>query len=71
MKTRPPLGASSPAISRSVVLLPEPEGPSRAKNSPGLDFEVDALQRGELAVQLDDVLKTYFSAAPATGALHP
>ena len=45
-------GASSPAMTRSVVDLPEPEGPSRAKNSPRLDLEVDALQRLEGAVVL-------------------
>src|SRR5580765_4302786 len=31
---RPSSGRSKPAISRSVVVLPEPEGPSRVKNSP-------------------------------------
>ena len=28
------VGKSNPAIIRSVVVLPQPEGPSRAKNSP-------------------------------------
>src|SRR5438094_6087836 len=32
---RPASGRSKPAISRSVVVLPEPDGPSRVKNSPG------------------------------------
>src|ERR1700746_2495195 len=31
----PASGVSSPAKSRSVVVLPQPEGPSRVKNSPG------------------------------------
>src|SRR5712691_3482104 len=31
---RPSSGRSKPAISRSVVVLPEPDGPSRVKNSP-------------------------------------
>src|SRR3954464_5641807 len=31
---RPPSGRSKPAIRRSVVVLPEPEGPSSVKNSP-------------------------------------
>jgi hypothetical protein len=44
-----------PAISRSSVLLPEPEGPSSAKNSPGLDVEVDVLQHLGLAVGQADV----------------
>ena len=30
----PLLGSSKPAIIRSVVVLPEPEGPSKVKNSP-------------------------------------
>src|SRR5581483_4226979 len=33
-RTRPASGRSKPAISRSVVVLPEPEGPSIVKNSP-------------------------------------
>ena len=33
-KMRPPVGSSSPAIIRKVVVLPQPEGPSRQKNSP-------------------------------------
>ena len=34
-RTSPASGASSPAMARSNVVLPEPEGPSRARNSPG------------------------------------
>src|SRR5258708_28064438 len=30
----PEVGCSKPAISRKVVVLPQPEGPSREKNSP-------------------------------------
>ncbi len=30
----PDLGRSRPAIERSVVVLPQPEGPSSVKNSP-------------------------------------
>src|SRR5215475_11534602 len=32
--TRPAVGCSKPAISRSVVVLPQPEGPRSEKNSP-------------------------------------
>src|SRR5262245_19199172 len=35
-KMRPPVGSSRPAIMRKVVVLPQPEGPSRQKNSPFL-----------------------------------
>ncbi len=34
-QTLPPLGESSPAISRNSVLLPEPDGPRTTSNSPG------------------------------------
>ena len=34
MKTEPTVGSSSPATIRSVVVLPQPDGPSRAKNDP-------------------------------------
>src|ERR671932_790407 len=33
-RTRPSSGCSNPAITRSVVVLPEPDGPSSVKNSP-------------------------------------
>src|SRR5438105_10147523 len=33
--TRPPSVSSRPATSRSAVVLPQPEGPSRATSSPG------------------------------------
>src|SRR6266478_959597 len=33
-RIRPDVGNSRPAIMRSVVVLPQPEGPSRQKNSP-------------------------------------
>src|ERR1700741_2651451 len=33
-KMLPPVGSSRPAIMRKVVVLPQPEGPSRQKNSP-------------------------------------
>ena len=39
---------SRPARMRSVVVLPEPDGPSSAKNSPGSIVEVDAVQRGDV-----------------------
>ena len=33
--TWPEVVSSNPAIMRSVVVLPQPEGPSRVTNSPG------------------------------------
>src|SRR5690625_3962429 len=35
-KMSPLVGSSNPAMQRIVVVLPQPEGPSRAKNSPRL-----------------------------------
>ena len=32
--TRPDVGSSNPAIIRSVVVFPQPDGPSREKNPP-------------------------------------
>src|SRR5689334_23179962 len=34
-RMRPASGSSKPAIMRNVVVLPQPDGPSSAKNSPG------------------------------------
>ena len=34
MYSSPPVGFSKPAIMRSMVVLPQPEGPSRVMNSP-------------------------------------
>ena len=45
--TRPDVGCSKPAISRNIVVLPQPEGPSREKNSPAWDGQVDVVD-GEL-----------------------
>ena len=48
----PVVGRSKPAIRRSVVVLPEPDGPSIVKNSPARDLEVDAVDRDDVAVGL-------------------
>ena len=34
IEMRPPVACSSPAMQRRVVVLPQPEGPSRETNSP-------------------------------------
>ena len=44
IRTLAGLGLVKPAISRSRVVLPQPEGPRKAKNSPGSIDEVDVLQ---------------------------
>src|SRR5690242_13321980 len=40
-RMRPDVGSSSPAIMRSVVVLPQPEGPSRQKNVPSAMVKVE------------------------------
>ena len=51
----PPSGVSSPAMMRSSVVLPEPDGPSRATSSPAGTVEADVLQGGEAAELLADI----------------
>ena len=48
--TAPAVGASKPAIIRSTVVLPEPDGPSIAKNSPSRDLEVDRVDGHDVVV---------------------
>ena len=43
MKTSPSSGCSKPAISRKVVVLPHPDGPSSEKNIPRGIARVSAL----------------------------
>ena len=52
--TVPSLGSSKPAIMRSVVVLPQPDGPSIVKNWPLRDVEVHAAHGGEVAEALGD-----------------
>src|SRR4249920_3975497 len=41
-RIRPAVGSSSPAIILSVVVLPQPEGPSRQKKSPSRTVKVES-----------------------------
>src|SRR3954451_18271629 len=41
-RMRPPVGNSSPAIIRSVVVLPQPDGPSMTKNSPSATTKLES-----------------------------
>ena len=51
----PELGSSSPAIIRSVVVLPQPEGPSSMKNSPSPTVKLESSHRDEVAELLAQV----------------
>ena len=55
-RIRPAVGTSKPASIRSVVVLPQPEGPSREKNSPWCDREFDVINRDEVTELLGDPL---------------
>src|SRR6476659_7543170 len=48
----PAVGSSSPAIIRSVVVLPQPEGPSRQRNSPSSTVKLAALTAWKSAKDL-------------------
>ncbi len=51
----PQSGVSRPAMMRSSVVLPQPEGPSSATSSPEGNVQADVVQRGEAAEALRDV----------------
>ena len=57
---RPEVGNSSPAIMRSVVVLPQPDGPSRQKNSPLSTVKVELLDGDEVAEGLVQFLDLDF-----------
>ena len=46
IRSSPAVIASSPAIMRSVVDLPQPDGPSRTMNSPSSIAQRDVVDRG-------------------------
>ncbi len=51
----PEVTVSSPAIMFSSVDLPQPDGPTRIRNSSGLDLDVDALQNIDRTEALADI----------------
>ena len=57
MRTWPAVGWSKPEISRRQVVLPEPDGPSMAKNAALGDREVDAVDGADRAEVARDVLE--------------
>ena len=56
-RARPSVISSSPAIIRSSVDLPQPEGPTKTTNSLGVDVEVDALDDVDRPNDLRDPLR--------------
>ena len=68
---RPPSGSSKPAISRRVVVLPEPDGPSSVKNSPGVHVQVHPVHGGHVAVAFGQVGQTDVRAVSRQGVTVP
>ena len=54
IRIEPDSFCSNPPINRSVVVLPQPDGPSSEKNSPDSIVEVDALEHELRAVRLGE-----------------
>ena len=61
------MGRSNPAIIRSVVVLPQPDGPSSEKNSPGGICRLIPIDRAELAEALHEVDELDLSACHGRG----
>ena len=61
----PTSGASKPAMRRSSVVLPEPDGPTIAVRLPARHLEVDAVERRDRAVALADRLQREKAHRPA------
>ena len=75
---RPLVGRSKPAIMRSVVVLPQPDGPSIVKNSPRRHLQVDAVDGDDVAEALGQLLEldlslhqSHLQAATAAASLPP
>src|SRR5437763_16746176 len=64
----PPVGNSSPAIKRNVVVLPHPDGPTNTSNSPSATSK---LRSRTASTPLLKVLVTFASVTPAIFGLLP
>ena len=58
-RMRPSSGVSKPASMRSSVVLPQPDGPSSAKNSLRRDIERDIVDGGEAAETLGHAFEAH------------
>ena len=65
----PDVGNSRPAIILSVVVLPQPEGPSRQKNSLSRTTKVESLTAANIAEALVQVLNADLGHASHSGTL--
>ena len=71
IKMRPALGVSSPAIMRSVVDLPQPDGPSRTTSLPDVGREAGVVDRLRRAPVLADALEAKLHPASFDAAPRP
>ena len=67
-RMRPSSGVSKPASMRSSVVLPQPEGPSSAKNSPFENIERELVDRDNGAEAFGDPLEAHQRAAASRAA---
>ena len=58
-RIRPAVGSSKPAIIRSTVVLPEPDGPSSAEELAVGDVEVDAVNGTHVPEGLDQAAEAH------------
>ena len=62
-RMRPLVGRSNPAIMRSVVVLPQPDGPTIVKNSPGgMNRSMPSTAHDAVAEALDERLEPDLAA---------
>ena len=64
MKMSPEVGASSPAIMRRSVDLPQPDGPTSTTNSPSSIDEIDVGEHLRRAVALVDACRCAVAPLP-------
>ena len=60
--TRPSSGSSKPAIMRSEVVLPQPDGPEQREELAARDLDRDVVDRGHVAEPLRDAVEADLDA---------
>ncbi len=60
----PSVGSSKPAIIRSVVVLPQPDGPEQREELARLHLEVDVVDRDEIPEPLGDAAQDDVRSVP-------
>lgn len=60
MVMRPSVGVSKPAIIRSVVVLPQPEGPKQSDEVTVFYYHIEVVNRNKFVKSFSNVFKFYF-----------